>query len=418
MIGLRNCQRRGKAKPQGVQRLNGRATWLLTPAGQRADGGWIADTLRDRALERGLLRYTPLVTEFARQRVEICREPDVLTAVNRLYGERGWTDGLPIVPPTIGRVESIQRFVTRNARESLGPVDPLGGEAIVEKIAANAVMAGCRPCDFPVVLTAVEALLEPDFNLRGVQTTDENVAPVLLVGGPVVDRLGINGEFGVFGPGRAANATIGRAIRLVMHNLGGGWPGAVSFAGLGQAARYTMCMAEDESRSPWPPFRTEAGFAQDDNCLTLLRAETVMNVTGDLAAIASVMGSAASIFTMRHGGTVTVVIAPYVARLLAAEGYDKDKVRAHLHRHGRMPIEAWHDSWLYKRIIGPEDWPAWVKESATDGLIPAVETADDITVLVAGGDVEIPQCAYLPGWGFPPCRITKAIAATADWLDA
>ena len=132
----------------------------------------------------------------------------------------------------------------------LGEVEPLGGVATVEKVAANAVMAGCEPAYFPVVLAAVQALLDPAFNLRGVQTTDENVAPLLVVNGPAAGRLGINAGWGALGPGWPANAAIGRAVRLVMNNLGGGWPGAVLVRGPGPAGPL---------RSAWPSGRTRRG---------------------------------------------------------------------------------------------------------------------------------------------------------------
>jgi hypothetical protein len=151
--------------------------WVLLPTGQRASGEWIDDTLRARVEAGGLLARTPRAGEFPRQRVELIRDADPVAAVNRLYRERGWTDGLPIVPPTLGRVDGMLGASPLERHAVLGEVEPLGGVASVEKIAVNAVMAGCAPPHFPVVLAAVEAILDPAFNLRGVQTTDENVPP-------------------------------------------------------------------------------------------------------------------------------------------------------------------------------------------------------------------------------------------------
>ncbi len=218
------------------------AQWVLLPTGQRASGEWIDDTLRLRVEESGLKARTPLVAQFPRQRVEVIRDADD-AQVSDLFYARGWTDGLPIVPPTLGRVEDMLRYATQPAQTVLGALDPLQGVATVEKIAVNAVMAGCAPSYLPVVIAAVEAIVEPDFNLRGVQTTDENVAPLLVVSGPIVKQLNLNASYGALGPGWKANATIGRALRLIMNNVGGGWPGAVSFAGIGQPGRYTMCLA-------------------------------------------------------------------------------------------------------------------------------------------------------------------------------
>ena len=281
------------------------ALWVVLPTGQRASGEWIDDTLRRRAEEAGLLARTPLAGQFPRHRVEVVRAADPVEEVNRLFEARGWTDGLPVVPPTLTRVEAMCATTARAPSDVLGEVEPLRGEATVEKIAANAVMAGCRPEHFPVVLAAVEAVLDPAFNMRGVQTTDENVAPLLIVSGPLAARLGINAGFGALGPGWRANAAIGRAVRLVMLNLGGGWPGAVSLAGLGQPGRYTLCLAERED-SPWPPLHVELGYRPEQSTVTVLRAETAINVTGGLAELASVMASAASAFTMLHEGRVAV----------------------------------------------------------------------------------------------------------------
>jgi len=382
---------------------------VLVPAGQRASGEWIDDTLRARAEEKGLLARSPHAGEFPRQRVELVRDADPVAAVNRLYRERGWTDGLPIVPPTIGRVDEMVAEGSLERHAVLGGVEPLGGLATVEKVAANAVMAGCEPAHFPVVLAAVQALLDPAFNLRGVQTTDENVAPLLVVNGPLAARLGINAGWGALGPGWPANAAIGRAAHLVMHNLGGGWPGAVSFAGLGQPGRYTLCLAERDD-SPWPPLHVEQGYRADQSTVTLLRAETVINVTGGLDELASVMGSAASLFGILHGGRPTVILSPFTARRLAGLGWTRDRVRRELFARGRLPADTWRRSWIHATVRA-SDWPDWAVAAAASGAIPAVGEPDDITLVVAGAELPIPQHAYCPSWGHPPCRITREIVS-------
>jgi hypothetical protein len=386
------------------------ALWVVVPAGQRVSGEWIDDTLRLRVEERGLLARTPLAGRFPRHRVEVVRAADPADEVNALFEARGWTDGLPVVPPTLGRVQALCAVTARSPSEAVGEVEPLRGVATVEKIAANAVMAGCRPEHFPVVLAAVEAVLDPAFNLRGVQTTDENVAPLLVVSGPLAARVGLNAGFGALGPGWRANATIGRALRLIMLNLGGGWPGAVSLAGLGHPGRYTLCLAERDD-SPWPPLHVELGYRREQSAVTVLRAETVINVTGGLAEVASVMAGAASAFTMRYEGRVTVVVAPFVARRLAAEGWSKDDVKRRLHEQARVPVAAWRQWWL--RTTAPE-WPAFIREAEASGHLPVVKAPEDITVVVAGADLPIPQLAYLPSWGFPPCRVTREITPAID----
>ena len=383
--------------------------WLLVPAGQRASGEWIDDTLRARAEEKGLLGRSPRAGDFPRRRVELIRDVDPTAAVNRRYRERGWTDGLPIVPPTLGRVDEMLAESSLERHAVLGEVEPLGGVATIEKVAANAVMAGCEPSYFPVVLAAVQALLDPAFNLRGVQTTDENVAPLLVVNGPAAGRLGINAGWGALGPGWPANAAIGRAAHLVMHNLGGGWPGAVSFAGLGQPGRYTLCLAERED-TPWAPLHVELGYRPEQSTVTVLRAETVINVTGGLDELASVMGSAASLFGILHSGVPAVILSPFTARRLAGEGWTRARVREELFARGRLAADTWRRSWIHATVRA-SDWPDWAIAAAESGSIPAVREPDDITLIVAGAELPIPQHAYCPSWGHPPCRVTREIVS-------
>ncbi|MEE1555854.1 MAG: hypothetical protein V1262_08030, partial [Alphaproteobacteria bacterium] len=291
--------------------------WILLPTGQRASGEWIDDTLHSRANEQGLLERLTQVAAFPRQRVEVVRGPNADGQVNEMFYRRGWTDGLPIVPPTMARVDAMLRGAGQPRNTVLGEAQPLQGLVTVEKVAINAVMAGCEDSHLPFVLAAAQALLEPEFNLRGVQTTDENVAPLLMLSGPAAKAMHMNSRFGALGPGWRANAAIGRAVRLIMHNLGGGWPAAVAFAGLGQPGRYTLCLAEDEEFNPWESLREELGFASEDDVLVVQRAESVVNVTGGLDDLASVMASATSSFSRLHGGAVAVIVAPYVAKLLA-----------------------------------------------------------------------------------------------------
>ncbi|WP_395710565.1 hypothetical protein [Reyranella sp.] len=391
--------------------------WVVVPAGQQASGGWIDDTLKQRALEQGLGAKVPLAAAFPRQRIEVVRGPRAEERLQELYLRRGWSDGLPLVPPTVARVKRALAFTDRPPTDSLGEVEPLKGLATVEKVAANAVMAGCRPEYLPVVLAAVDCLLDPAFNMRGVQTTDENVTPLLIVNGPVARTLDVNGSFGALGPGWQANATIGRALRLVMHNLGGGWPGAVAFAGLGQPGRYTLCLAENEALSPWAPLHVEAGLAADASAVTVTRAETVANVTGGLAEIASIMGTAMSGFGILWNGKPAVLIAPAVAADCARRGMSKDDVRRFLWQHGRWRREQWERAWLTERIVAGRRWPDWVEETAKAGDIPVTRTPDDIVLVVVGGDVPIPQNAYCPSWGFPPARITREVRLPAEWTE-
>ena len=386
--------------------------WVLIPTAQQQSGAWIDDILRESVEEKGIARYS-MAGEFPRQRVEVVRAGDPERAVNELFYKRGWTDGLPIVSPTIGKVREMSRAADRRPFEVIGILDPLKGVATIEKIAINAVMAGCRPEYLPIVIAGVEALAESEFDLVGVQTTDENVAPLVIINGPIAAQLEVNAGFGALGPGWQANASIGRALRLIMNNIGGGWPWAISLAGIGQPGRYTLCLAENEGASPWGPLHVELGYGKEVSTVTVMRAETAINVTGGLEELASVMGSLASAFTMLHSGKVAVIVAPFVACELASKGWTKDDVKKWLYEHGRIPTRQWEASWIFP-LFERERWPEWVRAAAKEGAIPAVKDPGDITVIVAGGDLPIPQHVYFPSWGAPPCRITKEIKPAAD----
>jgi len=389
--------------------------WILNPSGQTLAGTWIDDTLRARVEEQNMRDRWPLVAEFPRQRVEVVRGIDPAMEVSRLFDLRGWTDGLPIVAPTTGRVEEMLDYAPLSRDSVIGELEPLKGQATVEKLAINAVMAGCRPDYFPILIAAVEAISEPEFNLRGVQTTDENVTPLILVNGPIARQIGMNDGFGCLGPGWRPNATIGRALRLIMQNIGGGWPSVVAFAGLGQPGRYTLCFSENELQSPWQPFHVDASFASNQNVVTVLRAESIINVTGGLEEVASVMGSAASAFSWLHGGIVTVVISPATAVALERDGITKEEARQWLHANGRISSDELKTLWIYKNVGKAKEWPAWALSAIEKGNVPPVKNPDKIALIVAGGDIPIAQQAYFPTWGYPDCRIMKEVALPKNW---
>jgi len=236
-----------------------------------------------------------------------------------------------------------------------------------------------------------------------------------VISGPIAAQLNVNASYGALGPGWRANATIGRALRLIMNNIGGGWPGAVSFAGLGQPGRYTLCLAENAAESPWDPLHVEHGLSRDESAVTVTRAESVINVTGGLEEIASVMASAASHFAIYHNGISAVALAPAVAKKLAKDGWSKDDVKQYLFDHGRMDADAWRRSWLHSDLAESRQWPDWVRAAEKTGSIPPVPDPSCITLFVAGGTIPIAQHAYFPSWGFPPCRIVKRVALPADW---
>jgi hypothetical protein len=393
--------------------------WVVLPAGQRTDGGWLDDTLRERNREAGLTNRAPRAGEFPRQRVELFRGPGAHHALDQAFAARGWTDGLPVVPPTTDRVADLVAASGHPPHQLLGELAPLGGLATVEKVAANAVMAGCGPAQFPFVVAAVRAVADPAFNLRGVQTTDENCAPLVIVSAPAAVRTEaqLHGGIGVLGPGWRGNATIGRALRLVMHNLGGGWPGAVSFAGAGQPGRYTLCAAEDDEACPWPPLRVELGFDEADSVVVITRAESAVNVTGGLAEIADVIGSATSMFTIVHRGIAALLLAPHIAEQAAARGWARRDLAAHLAERSRLRAETWTASWLADRVRPDRDGSDGERGDATGGTgnagLPVLTGPEDLVVFVAGTRIPIPQHVWFPSWGFPPCRIAIPVTPSA-----
>ncbi len=186
---------------------------------------------------------------------------------------QGWSDGLPVLPPTRAAVSAMIGACGLKRDHVLGTMPPLNGIATVEKIAANAVMAGCLPEYFPLVLAGVTGMLQPGFNLDGVQTTTGNVAPLVIVNGPCRKTLEINCGANVLGQGWRANATIGRAIRFVMTNIGGAVPGLYDKSTVGQPAKYTFCIGENEEENPWESLHVERGFNREADAISHVRLQ-------------------------------------------------------------------------------------------------------------------------------------------------
>ncbi len=393
------------------------AVWVYNPAGESANNpGLFVDDLIRRVMVSQNLPGPPLAGQFSHERIEIIETDRPLETVNDLFYRRGWTDGLPILPPTPERVREMLQGTDRFPAETVGIIEPMKGIATVEKVAVNAVMAGARPEYLPVILAAVETVADPEFDLYGVQTTDESVTPLLIINGPVARDLKINSGFGALGPGwqSSPNATIGRAVRLVINNIGGAWPGTISLAGIGQPGKYTLCLAENETDSPWSPLHVELGYKKDTSTVTALRAESVYNVFGlGLEEVVSLMGSLGSRMSARRGiGCVGVLLGPYSARELANRGWKKEDVKAYLWKHGRIPLTSWKKQSLIGTAV-----PAWAKEHAKEGFVPVVSRPQDIILFVAGANLPIPQNVYFPTWAQNPGpgKVTKEIRLPANW---
>src|SRR5947208_15302006 len=221
-----------------------------------------------------------------------------------IWFEKGVSDGLPVIPPTRERVERMLAGTRRERDELLGSMPPNYGRLTVEKAAINAILAGCRPDYLPVVIAAAECACDPAFNLHGVSTSTHFSAPLIVVNGPIRPRIGLNSSFGVFGPGYRANATIGRALRLLMINIGGARPGEISMSTFGHPGRYTYCIAENEEASPWPAYHVGRGFAPDASTITLFAGDSPHGISDHASRTARELGGSLG-WSMAGPGTAS-----------------------------------------------------------------------------------------------------------------
>jgi len=329
---------------------------------------------------------------------------DSAEAVYELMYERGWTDGLPVIPPTEERVERMLAYLGRDTQEVVAEVEPQRGVATIEKIAINAVMAGCKPEYMPVLIAAVEALAEPAFNIHGIQCTTNPVAPLAIVNGPIIPKLDINCGRNALGQGRRANATIGRAIRLILTNIGGGLPGQVDQATLGMPGKYSFCLGENEAESPWEPLHVELGFQADESTVTMVGAQGTTNILpvylkaeSVLLFIADAMAYMGSNNVLFGGGNPLVILPPGHAKLLAEQGYSKAEVKRFLYEHSQIP----------RAKLPPEGKVPFAKFVERDDQICIARRPEDILIVVAGGP-EPYHVTYLPNFG-DTWAVTKRI---------
>ena len=322
-----------------------------------------------------------------------------------LMFETGWTDGLPVVPPTGDRVKEFVDYLGRDPSEVIAELPPLDGKATVERIAVNAVMAGCVPEHMPVIVTAIQAMMDERFNLRGVMCSTGIHTPLVIVSGPIAKELNINGGYNCFGSGWRANATIGRAVKLVLVNLGGAIPGETNKATFGHPGAYTYCVAEDQDANPWEPLHTDAGLDPSDSAVTVFPAEAPHNIMYHannprdfLTVLADTMCTLGNVQMYVMGDTF-VVIGPEHARFLNDGGWRKPDIRQFLFEHARKPVrELKHGGPPQGDAQRGHFWPRFVDPDDDDQMVPVVRAADRIHIMVAGGRGG-PHSVYLPGWG-------------------
>jgi hypothetical protein len=267
------------------------------------------------------------------RRVELAALEDEWEAL----ADRGWSDGLPVVPPTEERVLRMLAGTTREPGEVVAVVPPDLVDCPVEKVAVNAVMAGCRPEHLPFVLAAVEAACTDEFNMHGLIATTYFSGPVVIANGPLARAVGMNSGINALGQGNRANATIGRALQLVIRNVGGGRPGEVDRATLGNPGKYSFCFAEDEQGSPWEPLHVEHGLDAGTSAVTLFPGEGPRGVIDQLSREPESLARsfAACLRTVAHpklpiAFDAVLVVSPEHARVFADAGWDKARLRAEL----------------------------------------------------------------------------------------
>lgn len=326
---------------------------------------------------------------------------DEAAALEWLHEQR-CTDGLPVVIPTEDRVARMVLASGLDGALSLGTMGPGGGDATIEKVATNAVMAGCLPDHMPVVIAAVQAVLKPEFDLGEMQGTTHCTAPLVIVSGPARHSAQVASGFGALGPGFRANAAIGRALRLSMMNIGMARPGESDMALLGHPGKFTFCLAENEEVSPWDPVHTDWGYNPEQSAVTVVGAEPPHSVifSNDaddpnsanrlLQSLAATMANLGSNNAHFRCGAQTVVLNPEHAEVLAKAGLSRSDIKARLTELAVNPGE----------VISALN-PAFASRNQTpDAPVAAVRDPDDIVLLVAGGTGL--YSTVMPSWAAGP----------------
>jgi hypothetical protein len=308
------------------------------------------------------------------------------------FFEKEWSDGLPVIPPTQARLAAMLTGTRRDPDEVIGSVPPLSSAATVRAVALHAVMAGCKPSYLPLLIAIMEAVLDERFNLTLLQATTSAGAPFILVNGPYASAIGLHGGTGCFGPGFRANATVGRALRLMMMNLGGGIPGVTALSAFGGPWRYTYCVAENEAESPWPSYAAARGFAAEENVVTAMPLEGPVLVWDDVSedperlvvAIADMMSAIGGGNLFRQAD-MAVVLSPQHAEVFAKTGLSRVDVHALLVRRAGRRLGEIKRGGIWRGASGAARWPFKIDLDDEEAFVPAIGDPDDLHLIVAGG---------------------------------
>ena len=321
--------------------------------------------------------------------------------------QQGWTDGLPVIPPTEDRVWAMLKAANLKPEDQIGFIDNRAVGVTAEKVALNAVMAGCRPEYMKVVVAGVQAICDPAWAYHGPGTSTAGAGVLMIVNGPVVRELDINSGDNLFGPGWRANATIGRAVRLVMRNVAGSKPGLLDRGTLGHPGKLSYVIAENETESPWIPLHVERGLKKEQSAVTIMAAEAPHQFYNQLSNTAEgILTTCAD--DMRISGNVMgqphycVVLAGEHMKTIAADGWTKAEIRKFLFEHTQNSHEHLKRTQRMSGAILPGD---------DKKMRPLVAAPEDILVVAAGGNAGA-FSAYIPGWASKRSSqaVTKAIA--------
>jgi len=338
-------------------------------------------------------------------RIEVA---DPLAAIE-IYFRNGWTDGLPVIPPTEESIWGMLEGMGKQPEDILGEIPARARMITAEKLAINAVMAGCLPAYAPVLLAMTEALCDPAFSVHGPTASTSGMGVLIIVNGPIASQIGLNAGENLFGPGWRANATIGRALRLLLRNVCGAIPGVLDRSCFGHPGKFTYCIAEDETHSPWPPLHAERGIPPEESAVTLFAGESphqVANQTASdpeaiLSTIADVMVAGGRLSL--SGQQFVVIVGGQHRQYLTHRGWTKKEVRTWLQAHA---VRSKEELVRAGRLEPSEATGPSLSDSA-------VTDPEDILVVAAGGDTG-GYSVVIPGWSgrlhsqavtkmIPPC---------------
>lgn len=308
---------------------------------------------------------------------------------------RGWSDGLPVTPPTDERVAQMLKGTSRRADEVVGRIPPNLAECTVEKVAINAVLAGCRPEYLPVVLAALEAALEPVFTLHGLLATTYFSGPIIIVNGPIARRIGMNSGINALGQGNRANATIGRALNLIVRNVGGGRPGEADRATLGAPSKYTFCFAEDESDETWEPLSVARGYPRRASTVTLFQGHGVEAFVDQKSRTAEALTRSLAMSLVKIGhpklvqsARAILVLSPEHYAIYREAGWNRGRIERALYEATIRPGA--------ELVAGADGVGEGIPASRAGENVPKFHE-DGLMVVRAGGSAGL-FSAILPGW--------------------